>query len=244
MMFERNSKKERSKIETPPWLVTYSDMITLLLAFFIALFTVATIDGYEIRLILSAFPGIGIQGGGNSLQEGRLPELGNSIFALPSTVRQRQFNQRERREISDVELALIDQQVVIREEERGLVVSIAADLFFAAGNAEVNINEARGVLQNTALLLQDERFANRRFRIEGHTDSVPPDPNGPWPTNWDLSVARSLNILRYLTDLGVNEQQFEVMGLSDTSPLADNLTPEGRSLNRRVDIVILNDGQL
>ena len=234
----------RQRIETPPWLVTYGDMITLLLAFFIALFTVATIDGYEIRLILSAFSGIGNLGGGNTLQEGRLPELGNSILALPAVVRERQFNQNQNREVSDLERALLEQRVVIREEERGLVVSIAADLFFAAGNAEIDINRSRDILQNVSLLLQDERFAQRRFRIEGHTDSIPPDPNGPWLTNWDLSVARSLTILRYLIDFGVPEQQFEVMGLADTSSLANNSTPEGRALNRRVDIVILNDGTL
>ncbi len=237
-------RKRNSRIETPEWLVTYGDMITLLLAFFIALFTVATVDGYEIRLILSAFPGIGNLGGGNTLQEGRLPELGNSILALPATIRERQFNQRDSKRLNDLEVAIIEQQAVIREEERGLVVSLGADLFFGPGSGTVDIDNARGVLQNVALLLQHENYQGRRFRIEGHTDSLPPDPEGPWPTNWDLSVARSLNILQYLVDLGVNEQQFEVMGLADTSPLAGNDTPQGRSINRRVDVVILHDGQL
>jgi chemotaxis protein MotB len=85
---------------------------------------------------------------------------------------------------------------------------------------------------------------DRTFRIEGHTDSTPVDPDGPWESNWELSAARSLSVLRYLTDFGVEEDQFQVMGLADTEPLFENDTPEGRAYNRRVDVIILTEGHL
>jgi chemotaxis protein MotB len=84
----------------------------------------------------------------------------------------------------------------------------------------------------------------RKFRIEGHTDAIPTDPQGQWDTNWELSTARATNVLHYLVDFGVSEEQFQVAGFADTVPLASNETEEGRAYNRRVDIVILSEGHL
>ena len=230
--------RSRSKIETPGWMITYGDMITLLLAFFIILFTTATIDGHEIRIILSAFPGFGNLGGGNTLEEGVLPELGNTIFALPSNIRDRQLDSAQNQILGTLQ----NNNVTIREEARGLVVSLAADVYYKPASADINITTARELLQTIALLLQDEGLQNRKFRIEGHTDSTPPDPASDWDSNWDLAAARSINILRYLVDYGASEQQFQILGLADTRPIADNNTVQGRAANRRVDIVILNEG--
>ncbi len=62
--------------------------------------------------------------------------------------------------------------------------------------------------------------------------------------NWELSSQRAINVLHYLSDFGVNEQQFQVSGMADTVPLVSNDTPEGRAYNRRVDLVILTEGHL
>ena len=80
--------------------------------------------------------------------------------------------------------------------------------------------------------------------MEGHTDSVPTDPDGEFFSNWELSSARATNVLHYLVDLGAEESKFQVRGLSDTMPLANNDTREGRAINRRIDIVILSEGHL
>ena len=96
----------------------------------------------------------------------------------------------------------------------------------------------------SALLLNSPVLSDKIFRIEGHTDSTPTDPDSPWPSNWELSTARSTNVLHYLVDFGVNEDQFQVAGFADTSPLASEETEEGRAYNRRVDIIILTDGHL
>lgn len=233
--------KARRRITTPPWTVTYGDMTTLLLAFFIILFTIATVDGHEIRLVLSAFPGLGTLNGGNTLEEGVLPELGSTVLALPADTRRRQLDESLVRLQNQILGRLQSKNVLVRQEERGLVVSLAADLYYSPASADLDIDEARDVLQNIAALLQNEAYTERTVRIEGHTDSIPPAPADEWESNWDLSAARSINVLRYLADYGVNEARFEVMGLADTRPIADNNTVQGRAANRRVDIVILKE---
>jgi chemotaxis protein MotB len=219
-------------------------MVTLLLTFFVMLLTPATIDGHELRLILAAFPGLGNLEGGNTLEAGQLAELGNTVQTLPSMERGRALSDARREAISIFQPEIQSQMVRITEDERGLVISLASDAFFRPASAEINIEQAREVLQKLSGLLTSEAVAGRTFRIEGHTDDQPTDPEGQWPTNWELSTARSLNVLRYLQDFGVPDRNFQVMGLADTRPMYDNETAEGRSYNRRVDVIILSDGHL
>lgn len=228
----------------PDYMLTYGDMVTLLLTFFVMLLTTATIDGHELRLILAAFPGLGNLEGGNTLEAGPLAELGNTIESLPSMERGRALDEARRQAISIFNPEIQSQLVRVQEDERGLVISLASDAFFESASAEVNIEQTREVLFKLASLLNSESLDDRTFRIEGHTDDLATDPNGPWPSNWDLSVARSLNVFKYLQEFNVDEDQFQVMGLGDTRPLYDNDTPEGRAYNRRVDVIILTDGHI
>jgi chemotaxis protein MotB len=131
-----------------------------------------------------------------------------------------------------------------REDERGLVITLAGDIFFKPASAELNIEESRQVLVEMAALLAVPELKDAKFRVEGHTDNVPSDPASAFPTNWELSTARAVTVLHYLVDFGVNEQQFQAAGFSDTVPLSSNETEEGRANNRRVDIVILQEGHL
>ncbi len=228
----------------PDYMLTYGDMVTLLLTFFVMLLTTATIDGHELRLILAAFPGLGSLEGGNTLEPGQLAELGNTVEALPSLDRGRALSEARREAISIFQPEIQSQMVRVTEDERGLVISLAADAFFGEGSAEINIEEAREMLRNLAGLVQSDSVAGRTFRIEGHTDSIPTNPNGPFPTNWELSTARSVNVLRVLMEYGVDDDNFQVMGLADTRPLYSNDTDEGRQYNRRIDVIILSEGNL
>lgn len=239
-------KKKQKKVEegTPFWMLTYGDMTTLMLTFFIMMFTTAEIDGAELRMILAAFQGLGSLRGGNTLQVGKLAELGNTIMALPSQERGKSLGRARQTAVSQFQPELKTKKVRIKEDERGLIISLAADSFFDPVSAEVKIEESRQVLQKAAALLSSPEMAGRKFRIEGHTDNVPTDPAGPFLTNWELSAARAVNVLHYLVDFGVSEMQFQVAGFADTVPLAANDTPEGRAYNRRVDIVLLSPGHL
>jgi chemotaxis protein MotB len=240
----RRKKRKREEEGAPAWMVTYGDMTTLLLTFFILMFTTAEINGAELRMILAAFQGLGSLTGGNTLQVGKLAELGNTIMSLPSREAGKALDKARRTAISQFQPELKTKKVRIKEDERGLIISLAADSFFEPASAEINIEESRQVLQKVAALMSSPELAGRKFRIEGHTDNAPTDPAGPWQTNWELSAARSVNVLHYLVDFGIDERQCQVAGFADTVPLASNETREGRAYNRRVDIVLLTEGHL
>jgi chemotaxis protein MotB len=93
-------------------------------------------------------------------------------------------------------------------------------------------------------LLSSDEVNNRKFRIEGHTDSTAIDPAGPWISNWQLSTERALSVLYYLVDLGISENRMQVSGFGSTVPFTSDDTPRGRADNRRVDIVIVDDAHL
>ena len=93
--------KDCPKAGSPAWMTTYGDMVTLLLTFFVMLFTTARIDGREFKLILSAFQGaLGIFDGGQTLQKGKLEEMGMSLESLPSQTRGRALSKAVKREFS------------------------------------------------------------------------------------------------------------------------------------------------
>ena len=224
------------------WLLTYGDMVTLLLTFFIMLFTTAEIDGSKLQLIIAAFQGLGVLEGGNTLEAGVLAELGNTIMQLPSQESGRALDTARKQAISQFQPEIKSKEVRVTVDERGLIISLAADSFFRSASAEVDIEASRVLLQRISGLLNE--LDGYKFAIEGHTDSLPTNPEGPWPSNWELSTDRATNVLRYLVDFGVSDDDFRVVGYGDTQPLALNDTEEGRALNRRIDIVILSEGHL
>jgi chemotaxis protein MotB len=140
-------------------------------------------------------------------------------------------------------------KVRVTHDERGLVITLASDAFFNPASARINIEQTRDILLRLgSLLVSDElRDSNgklRPLRIEGHTDAVDVDPAGPWEDNWQLSSERSRAVLRYLTALGIDEKRFQIAGFADTVPVASNDSPDSRAYNRRVDVIILDDGHL
>ena len=114
--------------------------------------------------------------------------------------------------------------------------------FFEEGSAELNIEETRGTLLRLSEFFKLPELAKRSFRIEGHTDSTPVAESSRFESNWELSAARSMNVLHYLADYGADENRFSIAGYADTKPKFSNDTPEGRAYNRRVDIIILDEG--
>ena len=149
-----------------------------------------------------------------------------------------------RRAISIFSPEINSRQVRITHDERGLVITLAGDAFFDSASARISYERTRDILLRLGTYLNSPELAGRKFRIEGHTDAVDVDPAGPWEDNWQLSVERSRAVLRYLTGLGMNENSFQIAGFAATVPVSTNDTPEGRANNRRVDIIILDDGHL
>jgi chemotaxis protein MotB len=241
-MAEMTKQKKCPPEGAADWLLTYGDMVTLLLAFFIMLFSVSEVDQHKLQLIIAAFSGLGILEGGNTLEPGELAEMGHTIMALPSQERGRALDTARKEAISQFQPEIKTKKVRVTVDERGLVISLAADSFFREASAEVDIEASRDLLQRIVGLLIT--LPESKFAVEGHTDSVPTDPESDFPSNWELSSARATNVLHYLVDLGAEESKFQIRGLSDTMPLASNDTREGRAINRRIDIVILSEGHL
>lgn len=182
--------------------------------------------------------------GGRTLSAGRSADLGNTIMALPSMERGRSLGTALRKAVSLFNPEIQSNKVRITHDERGLVITLASDMFFQPASARINMEGTRDTLLRLGNFLNSADIINHKLRIEGHTDAVDVDPTGPWESNWELSVARSINILRYFTEIGIEENRFQVAGFADTVPIARNDTPEGRAYNRRVDIVVLDEGHL
>ena len=239
-------RKKRSRCEAgaPAFMLTYGDMVTLLLTFFVLLYTTATVDGYEFQLILAAFQGLGNLDGGNTLEVGRLAELGHTIETLPSQQVGRSLAKARRVAVSLFEPEIRSKQLRVTEDERGLVISLASDAFFDVGSADIRIEDTRESLRRLSILLSEDYLSDRYFRVEGHTDNSPTSFEDEWPSNWHLGAERALNTMIALSQFGAAEEQFQIMSFGEYRPLVDNSTPEGRAYNRRVDIIIVSEGNL
>lgn len=250
-MAERKKVEKKKGDAIPEWMMTYTDMVTLLMIFFITMFSIEEIlEPKQFQLFTVNYAGLGRLSGGDTLSKGKLAELGSNLNALPSAQANKKLG-KAKDVASDILKKELDNETVkdIRVEERGLVISLSADAFFKPASAQVDIENNREVLQKLASFLTSENIRDLSFRIEGHTDKVATDLAGPWMDNWELSIMRSLNIFEYLVSYSQIprnqfEKHFEVAGYGDTNPIMSNNTPEGRAFNRRVDIVILSAGNL
>jgi chemotaxis protein MotB len=240
-------KKKRVIAEASQgWLTTYSDMVTLMLCFFAIMFNPDESSTAQMQQIAASMRtgGLGSRSGGTSLSAGRSADLGNTIMALPSMERGQALGTALRKAESVFSPEIRTTRVRITHDERGLVITLASDAFFNPASARINIEETRDILLRLGAFLSSDEVRGRKFRIEGHTDAVSVDPEGPWESNWELSTARSISVLHYLADIGVEESRFQVAGFADTMPISSNDTPQGRAYNRRVDIIVLDEGHL
>jgi len=243
-------KKRQEEAGAPDTsLNTYADMVTLMLCFFVIFFNPDEITQQQLDAISTSMQtgGIGAMAGGLTLMSGRSADLGATIMSLPSMERGKAMGTALRKATSVFSPEVRSNRVLVTQDERGVVITLASDAFFNPASARINIEATRDILLRLGSLLDSEDLKKpimRKFRIEGHTDSLDVDPTGPWPSNWDLSAARSISILNYLTGLGIDEKRFQIAAFADTVPIATNDTPEGRAYNRRVDIIILDDAHL
>ena len=266
------AKREKKEPEKPStaWLGTYGDMITLMLCFFVMLYNPSEVDVTQLATITESLQMNQSESptGGMSLSSGRLSDLGNTISALPSLEKGKNLGTAFKKAVSLFAPEVKSNKITITSDERGVVISLAADSFFKKGSAELNIEETRDALLHLSEFFNYPEIKDRRFRIEGHTDNTPVSEVIPealdedfedessssedsstnvkhiqkFNSNWELSSQRAINVLYYLADFGVDEQKFCVAGYADTRPKFDNSTPEGQAYNRRVDIIILDEG--
>lgn len=130
-----------------------------------------------------------------------------------------------------------DKQVLLESTSRGLIITMTNDVLFDSGKAKLK-KSAQVVLKKIASVLK-EAVPDRSVGVEGHTDNMPIKHSG-WKSNWELSVARATSVLHYLVDeCGVEPYRLAAIGYGEYRPIESNDTKEGRSRNRRVEIIIL-----
>ena len=237
-------KAKQPEKPSTAWLGTYGDMITLMLCFFVMLYNPSEVDVTQMATITQSLQMQETEttSGGLSLSAGQLSDLGSNINSLPSLEKGKSLGMAKKKAVSLFAPDVKSNKITITSDERGLIITLLSDNFFEEGSAELNINDTRETLLRLADFFRSDELKGRRFRIEGHTDSTPVAENSIFPSNWELSATRAVNVLHYLADYGVRENDFSVAGYSDTRPKFSNDTAEGRAYNRRVDIIILDEG--
>ena len=129
-----------------------------------------------------------------------------------------------------------NKQVKVEMQDKGLVITFVSEVLFDSGKAKLRA-DCYSKLDKVASVL-NTTVADLNVGIEGHTDNQPIKRSG-WKSNWELSTARALSVLHYLSDKSVAEPRLAAIGYGEYKPVASNDTKEGRQKNRRVEIVIL-----
>jgi len=209
------------------YIITYADLITLLLGLFIILYAMSNIDKEKYRSTVNA---LGSVFGGSKTSTKVITSM--PVFSIPK-VPQKALMNNLRKVIKENNF---DNSVKLIKNTRGITISILDDILFASGMAEVTL-KTKNFLSKLGPVLRE---LPNDIRIEGHTDDVP-IVSKIFPSNWHLSVARATNIAYYLMNTEkLSPDKVSIVGYSKYKPVASNKTVEGRKLNRRVDIVILN----
>ena len=234
--------KEAEKENAERWLLTYADMITLLMLFFIVLYSMSTVNPAKFNELAvgleAAFSGGSsfIFPGASSASKGLMEHSGKYASG-----KRRGQETRPSAKLKKTK-ALFKTEIeartaMVREDERGLVITLASDMYFEQGSAVLEGN-VRGVLKKVSSVVNS---MPNFVRIEGHTDNARAGKTA-YETNWELSSARSINVLRYMIqEQAVNPKKLSAVAFGESRPIDDNDTVEGKAYNRRVDIVILNE---
>ncbi len=219
------------------WLLTYADMITLLMAFFIMLYSMSVLNMAKFRqLAISVRSGFGgeVEGKGISIvSPGTALSLTPGIGPQAPPTPLQKVEEEVSRYITQKGLSRV---VSVHQEPRGLVVSFRSDhLLFNRGSAELR-PAAQEMLKQ---VMEKIRPLDYPVRVEGHTCSLPIH-TAQFPSNWELSTARATNVVRYLiAESGFPSKLLSAAGYADIHPVAPNTTEESRMRNRRVDIVVI-----
>ncbi len=233
-------KPEVEKDNSERWTLTYLDMITLLFCFFVVLYAMSKVDTEKFKEMASALNSVFI-GSEQESAAGIGPGEGKIVTEKNQTkpeIPMQSKNARSRlydKAYDIIQSYKSQDRVKLRQEQRGVVVQVGADLFFSPGKAELPANAG-------TVLMPIAQLANtlpNEIQVEGHTDATAPDPKQGFATNWELSAQRAINVVELLEQLGVKAGRLSAAAYGDTRPLAANDTPEGRAYNRRIDVVFL-----
>lgn len=219
------------------WLTTYGDAMTLLLVFFVLLLSMSEIDPDTVQVVISSFQGaVGVFDAGRTVTPAEMLDMGINVQELSDS--DQDTEQETTEQITDLMEEVENEQVDIRQDERGIVIQVTDQLLFELGEVEVS-SQGQAFLERLSMLLNNPAIRERQLRVEGHTDNT--QPTGEFSSNWKVSSDRAVNVVEELQGNGIDQPRMSAVGFGQTRPIATNDTEEGRAQNRRVEIVVLRD---
>ena len=226
-------KQEQEHENSERWLITYADLITLLLAFFIMMYTFSKADAQKYQEVSDHLRMI-FTGGHSFMKTGTVSSR-QSVEILPHAASSGEIRERLEKELKAPGLENLQKNMSVTVDERGVVIRIMDRTFFDEGRAELK-DRAKNVLKQIVPILKS---SPNPLRIEGHTDNVP--INTPiFKSNWELSVSRATEVVRYLIEkYDFPPARISATGYSEYRPVAPNDTAPNRALNRRIEIILL-----
>jgi chemotaxis protein MotB len=233
---ENNFSKEDDPISNE-WLATYGDLVTLLMCFFVLLYSMAVIDQGKAKQVISSLNKMGILSERGDINS----TVGNSILENTAIISQ---EQQQMDSIHDEVKKIIEQKslqddVEVKNEAKGVLIRFKDDLIYDVGSAELK-PAAKLILTQISDILKKY---NKNIKIEGHTDSLPIQ-SGKYESNWELSSARAISVVKFLSselplDKRIKQQSFEVSGYGEFRPIVPNDTEQNRQKNRRIEMLII-----
>lgn len=214
--------------ERGTWMVTYCSFVLMLLALFIMLTSYSTAEASRVsRFVQSFCRAVNVLGGGLKFEKAR--ELAPTA---PGAMRTDELLGALREVIEKLDL---EGMVQLAVSDKGLVLTLADRVLFDPGQAEVT-REAVPLLHKVSGIIAKTDFP---IRIAGHTDSVPIH-TARFPSNWELSTARAVNVLRYFQEVEhISSARLFAVGYGEFQPVAPNDAPDQRLANRRVEIIFV-----
>lgn len=222
------------KAGTPAWIVTFADLMSLLMTFFILLLSFSNTEIVKFRLMAGSMRNaFGLKSDlalsdipmGASLLPHLDPKEGGGRQASPEQMK------------SDLEAIVkeagLEGKGTARITKRGVILQLNGDMLFSSGRAELNPT-AMPILDSLAKYLQT---VDKALDVVGHTDDIPIS-NEIYPSNWELSAARAGQAVRYLAEHGVSPERLRAIGQADSEPVSPNVDTASRSENRRVEFVL------
>lgn len=262
---EHDAEKENGE----RWLLTYSDLITLLMIFFVVLYSMSKVDAQRFAAVAESL-NKALGGGTPAKIELAVSPVGPSLFqtgtpsskttvpgngkdpnnttytdtdkSAPNKNSGQGNGDTEKISIDTIKAKLdkfaadngIQSTLVTNIEERGIVVRIQETLLFESGSADITAR-ARDILEKISTVLVIEP---NQIKVEGHTDNLPIN-TARFPSNWELSVTRSTNVVHILQQYGISPNRLSAAGYGEFRPISSNDTDAGRGKNRRIDLIIL-----
>ncbi|MFN3075541.1 MAG: flagellar motor protein MotB [Alphaproteobacteria bacterium] len=201
------------------WLLTYADMITLLMAFFILLASISKVDQAKYEEVTASMA----------------KEIGKRDQEAPMSAL--------RADIDDLVVRLkMTETTGVGRDSTGVFLDLASSAFFTSGSAAVR-EDSRSVLFEVAKILNSPRYLPFQVEIQGHTDDAPIS-TPQFPSNWELSAARATGVVRILVEAGILPNRLRAVGMGEVSPKVPNRDPKGdpvplnREINRRITVRI------